>query len=278
MRLLAVLWLVALGSTGCGVRATGEIGVLLCGNGVDDDGDELADCVDPDCWSSSACDDLTLRTQGQLDASLRMAPADDASLGDGARSEAPMATDEDAGTTEVDSSMPTSACDPEDATSCGPEDVCVEGRCIPDPFEKNVYLVRIASAFLPTRRPDTTCFETLLDGCANVLTCSDCLPDPYVITELGGDEINRTSVDYNAIAATWHDKAFTVTKVPGQVLTLRVMDDDDAPATDALIFECRVEVALLGTGSGLQCVPRLGDTFLGDYKVNIDVSPKPRSE
>lgn len=257
-----VLGTVALG---CHDVAGFESSEALCREDTrDEDGDGKANCADPDCWAFEIC---------RQD---RLASGDtrkDATVVGQAGS---LAVDQDdAGRVDEDAGAPAKPRDGGSPASCNGADpscptgqVCLDGACMPEVDRGTALHVRVASAVVPDRASNNICFDALLsDGIVPcsltpALDCGNCKPDPYVVATHNGEVISSTAHEVNTVTPSWDEPAFDVVLFAGDELSFTVKDKADMGFSDATIFECEVEAAVLikrdaGTH---ECHPKKGAT------------------
>ncbi|MDD9932684.1 MAG: C2 domain-containing protein [Myxococcales bacterium] len=275
-----------------------ELTVGACMDLADNDGDDLTDCEDPDCQRLERCrgmgapepppglvgDALPPITAppGQDDVAMEPNAPSVGSAGNGVMGGPPPA---DGGTDPAtDDAMDPMSMGAEDAPTCPllcPEgQTCVNGRCVPNPFVI-VDLWEITRIEVNVPRSIDYDNEVCLDtGCAvpvfvpPYLRCG-CLPDPYVVVLVDGEEQARTS-SARTIEFTGWDVSIPLGLLRTSVVRLEVLDDDsDEGEPDTLIYACEVpadpEVLAGGT---IGCTePFSSDTGPLSYTLSADVVP-----
>jgi hypothetical protein len=257
---LGSLMLSVMLAVGCHDVTGFESSEALCREDTrDEDGDGKANCLDPDCWAFEICRQDRLASDAGTHApvagqggSLAM-DQDDAGR-----------VDEDAGApSKPRDGGPPAGCAGANA-SCPDAQTCRGGACMPEVDRGTTFHIRVASAVVPDRASNNICFDGLLSdvlvpcSLGPAVDCGNCKPDPYVVSALNGEVKGTTGNDANTVTPSWDDPAFDVVLFAGDKLTFTVKDKADPGFSDATIFTCEVEAAvLIKQGGGThECRPQ----------------------
>ena len=258
------VWLFVL-LAGCDITPHGEWNALECSNGRDDDGDQLVDCADPDCWAFACSEMRGVMDAGHdatislPDAKIRDAqPVKDASP---IHPDASIPADDDAGVLDPmeDDAGPPPTCT-ELPSLCEPGTVCRDDECVSDTWGPYTFLG--VSAVVPVVSRSLVCFDDAL--LCGLLCDNDCKPDPVVVvrkytgpSDAVGQAVYTTSPHGNDTERpSWSEPSppVTVTLSPTDSLKFTVWDWD-TPTLWSEIFSCKPDLAAqldLGT---LRCSP-----------------------
>jgi hypothetical protein len=256
---LRVGWLVAVVyATACSVNPHGEWDPAQCSDGLDNDGDGLIDCDDPDCWAFVCKTPPPVSKDASVDASH---PEHDAALPEHKDSGSllpPPTVDEDSGPmSRPDSGTPPLSCTTNEAL-CPNGTACVDGVCKPIALAGD-YIFTIVSAVVPEQSLTGVCYD-FDASCPPILQkCGICQPDPFVvITKNGVNNVGTTNHRINTRTPNWEDESFKITLLEKDRLEFAVWDWD--PFYNTRIFSCTPDLQKLPTGM-LQCSPRAGTTI-----------------
>jgi hypothetical protein len=250
-------------TSSCADKPVGEFTVAACMNGEDDDGDELRDCNDPDCWVF-----CPYRTGFELgdasssppsDASVDATPAPAADSGKSGEM-----LDDDAGLGAGDASLEDDAGMPS-ACECAPNEMCIEGQCQPaaSPTIEGMYTLSVKSAYVPLAPSNDRCFDYPTGCVVRAPPFCDCeRPDPYVVVVLSGTVLMKatTTAVHDTASPAWSAApTVTINLKSTDTLTFIVFDQD--PIQDEQIFSCMPVMSTLESGTDvLSCNPRPGMT------------------
>lgn len=239
----------------CSSASGAEVGATSCTDERDNDGDQLSDCDDPDCYALEACRLLAsvLRdasTPTKRDAGAREIPSrTDAGV---------IANSVPDATVDVVENLPTFVdagafvCSP-----CLPTEECVEGQCQIVAVDQTAhYALRILSAVVPDLDATTRCYDPGL-SCAGALPsppyglCT-CPTDPFVRVVLArGDTkalIGMTATVMDDSTPTFPSTEIDLLLEPGDVLIFEVWDADTTPKKDEFLYECKPDLSTLMAG------------------------------
>jgi hypothetical protein len=243
----------------------------LCTNEVDDDGDLLGDCADPDCWGHEVCRVPSVEA-GVLpppyEAPWMEPPPDDDDI--------PTPADErpDAGALPepIDSGTPIEPVDSGTVAppppACGglcPIEECIEGECVQPPTPLGRYVVSSLEVEVPRGRRLANgggCWDAN-DECGMELSLAcECSPDPQVKLFVDDVKAGHAGVAPESELATWDALSIELDLNQGSRIRLEVLDnDEDVPeAPDfEIMFECELlaSAELLASGE-LKCEEELG--------------------
>jgi hypothetical protein len=239
----------------CRITPHGEWNAAECSNHLDDDGDHLIDCEDPDCWAFVCSDAAVNPAATSSDAGpdtndttpIATEPPRDAAPPPAVTPPRPDATQP---ISSADDAGPELTCS-ETPSLCDPGESCVGGVCKPEPLGN--YTLQVTSAVVPATNRAGTCYDADERLCALFLCDNECQPDPYVVVRksvrtLVGMTVPRPDTE----RPVWTD--------PGWPLTLNQQDtleftawDHDAIASSK-IFACTPDLRQLPTGT-LRCSP-----------------------
>lgn len=247
----SVSWMFA-----CQRDPPGEWDPVQCRDGKDNDGDRLADCLDPDCWAF-ACGaepappspapaagsggaplpfDAGTPAQPQVDASL---PPTFPDLDSG--------VEEDAGPM---TSPPPAACSPS-GSSCATGQTCVNGSCKPIDITGN-YVLEIVSAVLPSRMASGGCYDPDV-WCAIGACDGTCLPDPYVVvTKNSVVRVGTTGTLPDTVRPKWSSARFELALTDSDKLVFAVWDNG---LINSSVFSCSPDLLLQLPSGMLSCSP-----------------------
>ncbi|MDD9947746.1 MAG: hypothetical protein OXU20_42285 [Myxococcales bacterium] len=242
---LATLW-------ACGRGISGEFTPLACGDKVDNDGDGLADCKDPDCRGLNAC---APSPPHAVDLTPHAGPGP--SLASGFGEPVYQSLDDDAGAAGLDEDAGLEL-KPQDSIMCGevlcpPGSVCIRDRCLAwDAGSRAGEPGTVASIFV-----DSAEVRALTDKNANCLepdcsgaNCCRLYPDPYVEVLRNGTTVGRTTTRVDNLRPSW-EASFEVEYSVGDLLEVRVIDEDTTPTfyegvliddvEDDLMWQCQID-------------------------------------
>jgi hypothetical protein len=254
-------------ATACSVNPRGEWDALQCNDGLDNDGDGLIDCDDPDCWAF-VCKQAPAPKDAGVDASH---PVHDAALvepSDSGSLAIPPVLDEDSGPmSRPDSGTPPPSCTTNEP-ACPKGTECVDGVCKPIAIAGD-YTFTIVSAVVPEQSQTGVCYDFDATCPPLLLSCGICQPDPFVVIYKNGvDRVAETNHRINTRTPDWSDQSFKITLLEGDRLDFAVWDWD--PFYNTRIFICTPDLRDLPTGM-LQCSPSSSMTIEpgheGPYKV-----------
>jgi hypothetical protein len=280
----ALSWLLCACTTSAAVES-------LCDNGVDEDGDNLIDCHDPDCQASNDCLGARAAEITQPDAATRKPPLYDAGnhpkpeVGD-AWAGTPDAAEHDAAPQDSGRSLPPAV--DEDAgptdpcTLCAVDEACVDGKCQPAASATSgAYYLHIVSGIVPSSDAFTFCYDAcLISPIAGVCTCP---PDPYVRVVLRRDsqetQIGMTPVVPDTTMPVFPDNQFEVDIARGDVLRFEVYDFDEEPDQPDLLYTCRVDLRDVSTDApkdiDVDCLGLAGIAGGMPFRITAKLSPRP---
>lgn len=211
----------------CAQPLSGEFSSRECSNDIDDDGDSLVDCADPDCAAWIHCSAQFLKLQA-IDG------------GQGRRQGEP-----------VDTPNTT------DGGGSGGNGENCNGEPCDAGLPKGTFALRATEAIVPGA-VGGRCLDLCTPGFE--FTCN-CDPDPYVLIMFDGAERWRSEVVMDKRHATWSTEgtaALTLVLVPEDDgrMELIVMDYDEGdvpddllgPQTDDEIFRCKPSLKWLNSG------------------------------
>jgi hypothetical protein len=276
---LALVWLCAC-TTSPAVEA-------LCDDRVDQDGDNLFDCADPDCQASDDCvGSRAAPVRPPEDAGHFRPPLlnNDAAVKDGEVGDA-WTQDPDAMSPPLEDARVIPPLD-EDAgedpcTLCSLNEACVAGVCQPAAAPTSgAYDLRLLTGTVPAMNPQTfLCY----DGCGVIMgVVCPCQPDPYVRIALlhDGKEqlVGITAVVADTATPEFPPVDFAIDLAAGDVLRFDVYDSD-APVSDTLIYQCNADLSAVAAdmpmATELMC---LGRGLFGGrtpYEIRARLTPQP---
>lgn len=284
-------------ATGCAIERTdGEFGIGACSDGRDNDEDDVADCMDPDCQAEAACGRAApLRDDRHVDEAQPPAAQPPA--------RPPISMTGDAGSPVVELDDPSSEDELPPAVSlpdpdappdggtlepepecpvCADTESCIKGYCIPkeavfaelwDVTEVSVIMSRMLDPPALGCIDDPPCHASA-DPRFSLCVCA---PDPMVqvVVTRPGEEpeiMNTTKYQTDADEATW-STAFQLALRPEYEITLRAMDANTVSErlTPRVIYECTLPADPTALASGVL-------TCAGSYEgTGITVSIRPAS-
>jgi hypothetical protein len=272
--LLAALWLSAC-TTSPAVEA-------LCGDGIDQDGDDAMDCEDSDCHASDDCVHSRAATvkPPPTDAAHHKPPVleggvdtpKDAQVGDA--------------WTQADATLPQDARVPDDEDAgadpcrlCASNEACVAGRCQPAAAPTSgAYDLRVLMGTVPAMTEQTFCY----DACLILAGVCPCLPDPYVRVVLVHDNseqiVGVTGVVNETVTPTFPPMDFPIDLVAGDVLRFDVYDEDQ-PDRDNLLYTCNADLGSVSADAPqemlLTCTFRWGFGDRVRFEIQAQLTPRP---
>jgi hypothetical protein len=234
-----------------------ETSAGLCSNELDDDGDDLDDCSDPDCWGHELC---RVPSLGPVLPPPYRAPFEPPPTPPKDGEPMPPIDMFDAGMPPLE---PADAGGPKtpDAevmpSPCGadcPEGACSDaGVCETEPSVLGVFVVRSIEVDVPRGHSlgADACYD---DQCGFSLPRDfcDCPPDPQVKVSVDGAPI-ESLMEIDSDSAVWAELAIELVLSEGSLIALDVFDNDEgnaeAPAFEP-IFHCELVAsrALLASG------------------------------
>jgi hypothetical protein len=276
--LLSTAWLCAC-TTSPAVEA-------LCGDDIDQDGDSMTDCSDPDCHASEDCIGSRAATVSPpVDGGHQRPPIfqNDSGPRDGQVG--------DAGTQPNDAEVPPGdgqVVPPLDAdggddrcSACASNEVCVAGACQPAAAPTSgAYHLRLLSGTVPSMDARTFCY----DACGIPAGVCSCAPDPYVRIALLRDgqapqHIDATEVVHDTLEPVFPPVDYPIDLAAGDVLRFDVYDDDE-PASDDELYNCNVDLSGILAGetrdTQLACTfkrPVIGGEVT--YAIQARLRPRP---
>jgi hypothetical protein len=275
-------WLAA----GCQITPlAAETGAFACNNTRDEDGDNMRDCEDPDCWGYAHC-------RVQEDASAPFVPAvPPAEIPDGLGGPPlkPPANEQDSGmpvhipdlgdaSIDVDAAPDAElppVCDP----SC-PEHRCVAGVCAA-PVDLGAFLITSLEISVP-RAIDGQCLDP--DQACGFKLSPCCTPDPDLYVSVAGVKVAFADID-DAAYFLWQRLDVVVELREDDVVRFEVLDDDTADGDVAdgepdPVFECSTTVTVDNVATGmLRCSPGIEGLELGvPYRVTARIAPASPAE
>ena len=248
----------------CAVASTGELSAAACSDpgNVDDDGDGLANCDDPDCWVYSFCG-LPLQAiadgggPSSADGSARFKDAgfkDAGSTG--------MTGDDGGPASSLDASATPPTCD---------------GAVCPTSYLPGEFQIAITAGSIPAYKGVATlCLDTSCLVFVPAGACV-CFVDTYVVvTVTTGSAVTTwmTTVVENKATPTWTDPGFQVHLEASSVIEFEVFDSDKnegATNADDFIFRCKPDLANLSAGV-LSCGPADNGDFINPQNYNVNAS------
>jgi hypothetical protein len=279
----ALSWLLCACTTSAAVES-------LCDNGVDEDGDNLIDCHDPDCQASNDCLGARAAEITTPDAATRKPPLYDAGnhpkpeVGD-AWAGTPDATASDAAPEDSGGPLPPAvdedAGPPDPCTLCAVDEACVDTKCQPAASATSgAYFLRILSGSVPLSDAITLCYDACLISPFAVCTCP---PDPYVRVLLRHDSqetlIGQTPIVQDALMPVFPDNQFEIDIARGDVLRFEVYDFDDLPDQPDLLYTCRVDLRDVSTDAPtdkpIECVGLAGLANGMPFRILAQLTPRP---
>ncbi|MDH5671525.1 MAG: C2 domain-containing protein [Myxococcales bacterium] len=266
MVLSALAWSVGAAGGCTGLLAIdGEFSAEACGNEtVDEDGDGLVGCQDPDCYHHSFCADAGL-VLSAMDAGSGGTPAVvDAGPG---TSVAPPAAMDDGGDDPVDAAMADAAPPVADAT-------ITDAQSTPP-----VVALRILRATVPDKNVLGMCNDT---KCGDISSQSyvtgpcPCSPDVFIVVSrlVDGSEVMlaRTETAARSLTPSFAEQVFPLDLQVGDLLNFGVWDDDQASGVLEL-YDCNATVDSL-EGGPISCSTTPGATIPGlTYRVDAELLP-----
>jgi hypothetical protein len=245
--------MMAVTAAACTITPHGEWDPKQCSDGIDNDGDQLIDCADPDCWAFVCKQPGTSRLDAGPDAALaaRDAMPFDARAADTGAPSMSRDPDDSGGASGDDAT--TANCGP-GLAECGAGDECVQGICQAIEIT-GTYSIQILSATVPPRTLAGDCHDPDLVACSIRQDCSldICDPDPYVVvTKNGVVNLGKTQFRNNTTKPTWTDENIRAALQNGDRLEFAVWDWDGV--TSMKIYACSPDLSKLRTGM-LRCSP-----------------------
>jgi hypothetical protein len=251
-------FLLILAFTACRITPHGEWNALECSDDLDNDGDGLVDCDDPDCWAFACKRPRPTPIDAGADASSTT-PSDaapfDADPPDAMTPPPPHEPDSGPMSME-DSGEPDRSCT-SDQSLCKADEECVAGVCKPIDIRGD-YTLQILSASVPDRNPGGICYDADNSVCA-LGHCDTCKPDPFVVVKKNNVvTVDMTLPRTNTTKPTWTEPGFPVTIADNDTLQFMVRDADLLLSSE--IFTCSPDLRQLPTGM-LHCGPLPGSTI-----------------
>jgi len=239
--LVIACWLIA----GCELTLlAAETGAHACSDEIENDGDRLSDCDDPDCWTYAHC-----RLSSE-DAGVPLQPELPPHVPNPGNTHPPLPPAMDAAVTPVvDASVVLDAAvdDAEvDAapTACEacPDGPCIDGECAPSAPLGRFRVVNLR-VIVPTREPQAlgACFDTSLACDDRFFGCCD--PDPIVTMRVDGAKVGSLTAQ-NAVDTVWSEPGLEVELRNGSKIEFELADDDALDLGDSadsipdLLFWC----------------------------------------
>jgi hypothetical protein len=256
--LLALLMLAACTRT----PVPAETSFALCANGWDDDGDELDDCRDPDCWGHEVCrqkrgggplapapidDEVSIADPPLVDDNMQEPPA----MGLPDAGMPPEPTDAGVPIEPPDAGVPPPVC-------VGCEGECIDGVCVETTPVLGRFLVRSLEVEVASshRMQGRACYDEN-DECGEVLPvpCA-CRPDPQVAIWVDGVKAGFVEQQEDSEMATWDEPAIELALNVGSLIEIEVADHD-VDDTGHARFETML-VCILTADSALVASGELG--------------------
>jgi hypothetical protein len=252
-------FLLILALTACRITPHGEWNALECSDDLDNDGDDLIDCEDPDCWAF-ACKHTqpTPPIDAGSDAHTPDAALVDANSPDVMTMPLPV-DDSDSGPISMDDSGEPDFTCTRDPNRCKPDEKCLAGVCKPIDIRGD-YTLQILSAVVPDQNLAGVCYDFDLSLCTPP-DCSTCEPDPYVVVKkrnIATLGMTARPTSSNTDKPTWTEPGFPITIADDDTLQFIVWDADGLLSSE--IFSCSPDLRQLPTGM-LRCSPRAGSTI-----------------
>jgi hypothetical protein len=276
--LLSTAWLCAC-TTSPAVEA-------LCGDDIDQDGDGMTDCGDPDCHASDDCiGSRAAPVRPPADAGHQRPPLfqNDSGPKDGQVGDA-WTQPTDAQVTPSDAQVvpPVDADGGDDACSaCAANEVCVAGACQPAAAPTSgAYFLRLLSGTVPAMDARTFCH----DACGIPAGFCMCAPDPYVRVALlrageAPQHVGTTEMVVDSLEPVFPPNRFVIDLAAGDVLRFDVYDEDE-PASDDALYDCNVDLSGVSADAtrdtDLTCAfkrPLIGGEVI--YAIQAQLSPRP---
>ena len=253
-----------------------------CGNGGDDDGDDLADCDDSDCQASDECVGPRI---SQVKPPRGGAPHDldggdkpmDAMLGDSWSGDSPDATPPEDGqiAPPIDEDGGTDSC-----PVCATNEACVDGVCQSAAAPSSgAYNLRLLGGAVPSMNDIGFCYDAC--GFIPAGACL-CAPDPYVIIFLGQGEaaerVGMTEPVSDTLSPRFPPLDFPIDLAAGDVLRFDVYDYDQ-PDRDNFLYTCNADLRGVSAEAPkdvqLSCVGLGGIAMRVPYEIVAQLSPRP---
>ena len=273
-----------LACAGCSYPSGGEASASDCTDGMDNDGDELHDCNDPDCHAFDHCGARIGSPPAGAgspampdDANTGTPPDAGVIIGDAA-TDTDAAFDEDDGGT-IEPPEPADAGLPPCGGTCSATQACIDDVCedVSSPTA-GTFDLRILSAPVPSFNRWGMCLDACGSRFATFAFCA-CDPDPYVqvsrVRQDGQEQmrtpLGATPVRSDEVRPTYEDTLIRVELMEGDALLFVVLDKDPGTDDDTVIYACLPDLRALAPGP-IQC----SDTvvpFFPAYTIRAELLP-----
>jgi hypothetical protein len=257
----------------------------LCGDDIDQDGDSMTDCADPDCHATEECIGSRASTvRPPADGNRPRPPLfqDDGGPKDGQVGDA-WTQPTDADVVPTDGRVPPLDADggEDECASCASNEVCIAGACQPAAAPTSgAYNLTLLSGTVPSMDSRTFCY----DPCGIPAAVCACAPDPYVRIALlregqAPKHVGATQAVSDTLEPVFPPVGFPIDLAAGDVLRFDVYDDDEPDPADEL-YNCTVDLSGVSADepkdTALTCTfkrPILGGEVT--YSIQAELSPRP---
>jgi hypothetical protein len=286
--------LVGIATTACAAVETGEASAAACTPGSgDEDGDDLADCDDPDCFAFEVCRQFSRLNSPdsggntpRSDAGGSTPAGTGGNAASGGTGGAPLQVRDaglDAELPPVEQLPPDSGGVPDAAIvpcgGCAVGEECVEDACVPiEGTTGGTYTLSVLSGTMPLATdPGFMCVDyTCPGGGATTVWCI-CPPDPYVrvirIRDGNETQVLVTDVVIEQVNPVFDGEPVVVELERGDSLRFEMWDKNETIA-DKQVFTCKPDLSNLEPGP-LECTARSGGLGNETHVIRAELSLGP---